>query len=108
MTVLVYLILSPLLLIISMVLYYFQPKKINPYYGYRTKRSMRDQQSWQAANDYSSRLFVIIAVVLNIVQGVACMVLASQVAFILVAILMVLSLIAIIPLTERRMINILG
>jgi len=91
-----------------MVLYYFQPKKINPYYGYRTKRSMRDQQSWQAANDYSSRLFVIIAVVLNIVQGVACMVLASQVAFILVAILMVLSLIAIIPLTERRMINILG
>ena len=33
----------------------FPPKKINHFYGYRTRKSMRDQESWDFAQAYSSR-----------------------------------------------------
>lgn len=33
----------------------FPPKKINPIYGYRSRRSMRSQSAWDAAQVYSSR-----------------------------------------------------
>lgn len=28
------------------------PKEINPYFGYRTKRSMRNQETWQYAHKH--------------------------------------------------------
>ena len=31
------------------------PKKINPIYGYRTKRSMKDQKSWDFAQRHSAK-----------------------------------------------------
>ncbi|MEM7186945.1 MAG: SdpI family protein [Bacteroidota bacterium] len=34
------------------------PAKINHLYGYRTKRSMKNQATWKAGNDYSARMFV--------------------------------------------------
>ncbi|MFN4122669.1 MAG: SdpI family protein [Flavobacteriales bacterium] len=34
------------------------PKKINYLYGYRTNRSMRDQQSWDFAQIYSGRKMI--------------------------------------------------
>ncbi len=37
---------------------WFPPKGINYYYGYRTKRSMRDEQSWNVAQDYSASLSI--------------------------------------------------
>ena len=33
----------------------FPPKKINHFYGYRTRKSMRDQESWDFAQTYSAR-----------------------------------------------------
>ena len=33
----------------------FPPKKINPIYGYRSRRSMRTQAAWDAAQIFSSR-----------------------------------------------------
>lgn len=103
MSLIVYLVLSPLLLVLSLVLYRFQPKKINPYYGYRTKRSMANQQNWKLANEYSCRILVGLAVILNSIQALAYILLSAQVAFLLVAGLMVLGLIAIIPLTESHL-----
>ncbi|RYF47892.1 MAG: SdpI family protein, partial [Cytophagaceae bacterium] len=36
----------------------FPPKEINPLYGYRTKTSMANQQVWDEANQYSTRLLI--------------------------------------------------
>jgi uncharacterized membrane protein len=33
----------------------FQPKKINHLYGYRTSNSMKSQESWDFAQDYSAK-----------------------------------------------------
>lgn len=33
----------------------FPPKKINPVYGYRTRRSSRSQAAWDVAQVYSAR-----------------------------------------------------
>lgn len=35
----------------------YPPKKINPLMGYRTPRSMKNQESWDFAQVYSSELF---------------------------------------------------
>ncbi len=37
---------------------FFPPKKINIWYGYRTERSMKSQDSWDAANRYAAGLMI--------------------------------------------------
>ncbi|RYU89560.1 SdpI family protein [Mucilaginibacter terrigena] len=36
----------------------YPPKKINSLYGYRTTRSMKNQQNWDEGNSYSTRLMI--------------------------------------------------
>ena len=36
----------------------YPPAKINTIYGYRTKRSMQSQESWDFAQTYSTKLMV--------------------------------------------------
>ena len=43
------------LLIIGGLLYKFPPKTINTLYGYRTNRSMRNQDTWDSANSYAAK-----------------------------------------------------
>lgn len=37
----------------------FPPKKINSFYGYRTKNSMRSKEAWDFAQNFSSKLMLI-------------------------------------------------
>lgn len=39
----------------------FPPKKINIYYGYRTRRAFRDQASWDFAQRYSAKLIILLS-----------------------------------------------
>jgi uncharacterized membrane protein len=41
-------------LIVGVITYLFPPKKINSFYGYRTSKSMRNQENWTFAQKYSS------------------------------------------------------
>src|SRR5580698_5298318 len=41
-------------LIIGGILYLFPPKRINDFYGYKTEAAKKNQQTWDAANRYSS------------------------------------------------------
>lgn len=47
----------------------YPPKKINSFYGYRTKSSMKSQEIWDFAQEYSSRLLYKYGIVL-LVLGV--------------------------------------
>ena len=51
------------LLIVSAVFRIFPPKKINRFYGYRTKSSMKNQDTWNEANRFAANLMLIISVV---------------------------------------------
>ncbi|MBK0369704.1 SdpI family protein [Flavobacterium agrisoli] len=42
-------------MIMGYIMYVFPPKKINSLYGYRTKRSMENQEKWDFAQIYSSK-----------------------------------------------------
>ena len=41
-------------LIMAVITYYFPPKKINAFYGYRTNSSMRSQERWDFAQRFST------------------------------------------------------
>lgn len=44
-----------LLLFFSIVFYFFPPKKINSWYGYRTNKSMKNEEVWHFANTFFNK-----------------------------------------------------
>lgn len=46
------------MLIISFIYFKYPPKKINYFYGYRTKRSMKNNENWSFANNYAAKLLI--------------------------------------------------
>lgn len=40
------------------ILRFFPPKKINSFYGYRTPRSMKNQENWDFAQKYAGQLML--------------------------------------------------
>jgi len=54
---------APLLILILAIVYrIFPPKKINWFYGYRTKLSMKNLDTWHEANRFASNLLLICSV----------------------------------------------
>ncbi|WP_310991586.1 SdpI family protein [Aequorivita marina] len=53
---------SLILLGVSLIYFLFPPKKINYLYGYRTSRSMKNQERWKVANKMASRMMVALSV----------------------------------------------
>ena len=58
-------------IVVSVITHFFPPKKINPLYGYRSKRSMQSQEKWDFAQKYATRqmliggIFMILAGLVN-------------------------------------------
>jgi uncharacterized membrane protein len=53
------LILSVVFVMAGLIMAKYPPKKINPIYGYRTRRSMQSPEAWKYAQRVSSRRFVL-------------------------------------------------
>lgn len=85
------------------------PKKINSYYGYRTRRSVRSQETWDFAHYYFGKLWLVCGLVsLPISLVPLCLVLGKSEQVISVAGLIVLGiqtllLLVAILLTERAL-----
>ena len=47
-----------LLLFFSIVFYFFPPKKINALYGYRTNKSMKNDEIWSFANSFFNNTLI--------------------------------------------------
>lgn len=45
---------SILFLLISILLFLFPPKRINHFYGYRTRRSMKNLENWKFSNRFAA------------------------------------------------------
>lgn len=97
------------LMFFGCLFYYRPPKKINSIYGYRTKMSCKNQQTWDFAHRYCGKLWVLVGIVTSQLSF-ACMrmVMYADVDTIgiwggvLVTVQCVL-LILTIPLTERAL-----
>jgi uncharacterized membrane protein len=49
-------------LVISLLYYFFKPKKINLFFGYRTYQSKKSQKNWTIANTIASIIFLMGAI----------------------------------------------
>ena len=58
------------LLIISVIYYFFKPKKINSFFGYRTQKSTKNINNWNLANNISSKLLLIYSICIFVVSAV--------------------------------------
>lgn len=90
-----------LLTLIALYWKYFPPKKINSLYGYRTSTSMKSQENWKLANSYSAHFFLITMALL-----LAISLLLEWINFkatILLAFLLVISIVLMILLTEKKL-----
>jgi len=52
--IILHLLIGPLILLIGLIYFYFQPKNINHLYGYRTILSMKNSDTWQESNKRGS------------------------------------------------------
>jgi uncharacterized membrane protein len=55
-----------------------RPKKINSWYGYRTVTSMKNQETWDEGNKYSSTQYIIAGVILLIIGRISYAIIASK------------------------------
>jgi uncharacterized membrane protein len=60
---------GPLLVLFSFIYLKYQPKEVNGIYGYRTKRSMKNQDVWLTANKISAKYMFQASVATTIFQG---------------------------------------
>lgn len=51
---------GPIFIIVGMILSKFPPKKINSLYGYRTKKSMKNETNWNVSQKYAGRMMIIL------------------------------------------------
>lgn len=52
------LLILPIMILCGYLMYRHAPKEINSLCGYRTKRSMKNQDTWVFANQYCGRLWI--------------------------------------------------
>ena len=62
-----YILVGPVIALIAFIFQMFPPKKINQFYGYRTKRSMQNEETWKEAQVYANkwmlRLFIAASII---------------------------------------------
>ena len=60
---------GPLLMFFSFIFITYRPKEVNSLYGYRTKRSMKNQNVWLTANKISAKYMFQASVCTTIFQA---------------------------------------
>ena len=58
-------------IITGFVMFKFPPKNINMLYGYRTTRSMKNQEQWDFSQKYSAKLLIFCGVFLILTSNIS-------------------------------------
>jgi len=82
----------------------FPPKKINSIYGYRTSRSMKNQENWDFAQRFSSQLMLKQGlIILATAFLLEVLPIPMEVATLISMLLLVISVIILFVQTEKRL-----
>ena len=100
-----HLLIGPLMLLTCCIFSKYPPKKINDFYGYRTKRSMRNQDCWNFANRHSISLMWKISFLTCVFQAISVILLDEGVALLTTTIVLATTLIYSVYLTEKALKN---
>ena len=96
---------GPLMLLIACLAKIFPPRKINWFYGYRTRRSMQSQEAWVEANTYSTNALIVVGVCVSFFQLVAHSLFDLDTSLLVSASVLVFGLFVAIFMTERHLKN---
>ena len=97
------LVIGPLLLILSLLFKAYPPKNRNWLYGYRTTRSMKSQETWDASNKYSVDLMIWISVITIICQVVTYLLFEPATALLISCSVMCILLVGIFVIVEKHL-----
>ena len=98
------LLIGPLMLVLSLIFFYFSPKKINLIYGHKTSISMKNQDTWDEANKRSTHMILLVSALTCILQLVGIVFNINQEATLLYAtIFIVAGLIIGVILIEKQL-----
>ena len=89
-------------IIASVITLTYPPKKINWYYGYRTDLSMKNQNSWDFAQKYSSVQLIIAGCVIMIFSCIGLVIQFSKMARISISLILIFSAILFMWLKTER------
>lgn len=64
--------------IFGLILYYFPPKSINYIYGYRTLRSMKDQETWDYAQKLAGKWMTTVGIAFLIIALIAALIVTKR------------------------------
>ena len=82
----------------------FPPKKINSIYGYRTSRSMKNQENWDLAQRFSSQLMLKQGLIMLVMAFIlAVLPISTEVSTLISMSLLVTSVINLFVQTEKRL-----
>src|SRR4051812_34842336 len=83
--------------------FFYKPEKVNNLFGYRTRFSMKNEYTWREANQFSSSLFVIIALSTFIFQIVIYVCLDGMNSFFSAVVFLTVNSLLMIPVTELHL-----
>lgn len=88
----------------GIILLYKPPKDINPIYGYRTKRSMKNMTLWKEGNTYSAKLLIKYGIAYLVVGAIISFIITKdEYALLINLILMILVTILLFVSVEKRL-----
>lgn len=61
-------------IITGFIILKFPPKKINMLYGYRTTRSMKNQEQWDFSQKYSAKLLMLCGLFLILISNISLLI----------------------------------
>ncbi|MEP1033364.1 SdpI family protein [Ekhidna sp.] len=92
---------GPLLLILAFIIKTYPPKNINWAYGYRTTRSKKTQETWDAANKYANELMVWVAILTTMAQTILYFLFSPTTALLIACAVISILLILMIIMVEK-------
>ena len=82
----------------------FPPKKINSLYGYRTSRSMKNQENWDLAQRFSSQLMLKQGLIMLLLAFIlAVLPVPIEIATLISLLLLVTGVVILLVQTEKRL-----
>ncbi len=95
---------GPIFILAGLFMKTYPPKKINYLYGYRTRRSMKNQESWDFAQQYSAKEMIKLGFGFIILSIVGLFVDFNKIAELIVALgVMIWSTVALFRKTENTL-----
>lgn len=92
-------------IVAGFIQYKFPPKSINLFYGFRTKRSMKDQKSWDFAQIYSSKLMIKLGLILTPIGVIGLIYIPSETVGAIIAVGLLIATIVTLTLKVQNKLN---